>query len=171
VSILTVQLTVDRPLALVAARLCDVGPDGASLLVARGLLNLSHRAGHTALAPMPVGEPTVVRLPLDFAAHSFAAGHRIRLSVSRSYWPFAWPSPQAVRLGVSVGGPTAVDVPVRPRDASEPPMTEWRVSIRVRTTMSSTAESFLITSEVDAFDGDVRVHGRRSNVSIPRDLA
>ena len=32
--------------ALVAARLCDVAPDGASTLVTRGVLNLSHRDGH-----------------------------------------------------------------------------------------------------------------------------
>ncbi|MGG7381587.1 CocE/NonD family hydrolase C-terminal non-catalytic domain-containing protein, partial [Escherichia coli] len=33
-AVLTV--TVDRPLALVACRLCDVAPDGSSLLVTRG---------------------------------------------------------------------------------------------------------------------------------------
>ena len=36
----------DRPLALVSARLCEVQPDGASLLVTRGQLNLCHRRSH-----------------------------------------------------------------------------------------------------------------------------
>src|SRR5437764_839103 len=36
----------DRPLALVAARLCDVAPDGTSTLVTRGILNLAHHASH-----------------------------------------------------------------------------------------------------------------------------
>ena len=39
-------IEVDRPSALVAVRLCDVDPDGASLLVTRGVLNLNHRDGH-----------------------------------------------------------------------------------------------------------------------------
>jgi hypothetical protein len=48
---------------------------------------------------------------------------------------------------------------------------QWRISIRVRTEMSSTADSFLITSETDAFEGEVRVHSRRAQVEIPRDFA
>ena len=36
-------LAADQPNALVAARLCDVAPDGVSLLVTLGLLNLTHR--------------------------------------------------------------------------------------------------------------------------------
>src|SRR4029450_68229 len=42
----TLALAGDRPQALVAVRLCDVAPDGTSLLVTRGLLNLTHRDGH-----------------------------------------------------------------------------------------------------------------------------
>ena len=40
----TLELAVDRPVALVVVRLCDVFPDGTSALVTRGLLNLTHRA-------------------------------------------------------------------------------------------------------------------------------
>ena len=39
------RLSADRPLALVAARLEDVAPDGSSLLVSWGMLNLTHRVG------------------------------------------------------------------------------------------------------------------------------
>ncbi len=250
--VVTLELTVDRPLALVAVRLCDVAPDGASLLIARGLLNLCHRGGHDRPAPMPVGQPTAVSVPLDFAGHSFAAGHRLRLTISPTYWPYAWPSPEAVTLGVSLGAPTAIELPVRPVDVTEPPIApfpapehsapaagqvhavpwrtlhrelatgrialdvgaqedtrlqdsglefgevlnrryllhegdpasarvecrgdhclrrgDWRISVRVRTALSSTPEAFLITSEVDAFEGDRRVHARRSAVEIPRDF-
>ena len=38
-----IVLWCDRPQALLAARLCDVWPDGASTLITRGLLNLSQR--------------------------------------------------------------------------------------------------------------------------------
>ncbi len=40
------KLSVDQPNALLAVRLCDVAPDGASRLVSWGLLNLTHRDGH-----------------------------------------------------------------------------------------------------------------------------
>ena len=40
------ELEADRPLALVGVRLCDVAPDGSSLLVTRGVLNLTHRESH-----------------------------------------------------------------------------------------------------------------------------
>ena len=50
------ELSVDRPWALVAVRVCDVAPDGRSTLIARGLLNLSRREGHDRSVPMPVNE-------------------------------------------------------------------------------------------------------------------
>ena len=36
-------------------------------------------------------------------ATRFDPGHRLRLAVSPTYWPFAWPSPEIVTLRVSVG--------------------------------------------------------------------
>ena len=44
-------VSVDRPQALVAVRVCDVALDGRSTLVARGLLNLSRRDGHDRAGP------------------------------------------------------------------------------------------------------------------------
>ena len=40
-----------------AVRLCDVAPDGASLLVTRGLLNLTHRDSHAEPEPLEPGMP------------------------------------------------------------------------------------------------------------------
>ena len=42
----TSSSAVDRPVALVAARLSDVAPDGAATRVSYGLLNLTHRESH-----------------------------------------------------------------------------------------------------------------------------
>ncbi len=50
------EVEVDRPAALVAVRLCDVDADGASLQVARGVLNLAHRDGHDHPRPCVPGE-------------------------------------------------------------------------------------------------------------------
>jgi uncharacterized protein len=106
----------DRPAALVAVRLCDVAPTGESLLVTRGLLNLAHRDGHDEPRPVVPGERMEVRIPLNAIAHSFAAGHRIRVAVSPTYWPFAWPSPEPVALTVFAG---ELELPVRPADADD----------------------------------------------------
>ena len=54
-----VELTVrsSHPVAYVAARLCEVLPDGTSILVSRGILNLTHRESHTDPEPLVPGEP------------------------------------------------------------------------------------------------------------------
>jgi putative CocE/NonD family hydrolase len=119
------RIAADRPLALVAARLCDVAPAGESLLVTRGLLNLTHRAGHDEPEPLVPGEPVDVRIPLDAIAHSFPAGHRIRLALSPTYWPWAWPSPERVTLTVETGAASRLELSVRPPQpddvSAEPP--------------------------------------------------
>jgi uncharacterized protein len=104
------SVEVDRPQALVAVRLCDVSPDGASLLVTRGVLNLTHRESHEHPAPLEPGRRYDVTVPLDVIGHSFPAGNRIRVAVSPAYWPWAWPSPEPVTLTVHAG---TLELPVR----------------------------------------------------------
>ncbi len=99
----TLAVSVDRPVALVAVRVCDVAPDGASTLVARGILNLSRREGHDRTVPMPVGERVTVRISMQSIGYAVPAGHRLRLAVSPTYWPLAWPSPEPVTLTVHEG--------------------------------------------------------------------
>lgn len=106
-------VSVDRPQALLAVRVCDVAPDGASTLVARGLLNLSRREGHDRTVPMPLGEPVPVRIPMQSTAYAIPAGHRIRVAISTSYWPWAWPSPEPVTVTVHCGADCSVSLPRR----------------------------------------------------------
>jgi hypothetical protein len=46
-------------------------------------------------------------------AQAFPAGHRIRLGISTSYWPLAWPPPEPVRLTV-IAGASELVLPTRP---------------------------------------------------------
>ena len=101
---LTLELEVDRPQAQIAVRLNEVTPDGHSSRVTYGLLNLSHRGGHADPAPMVPGERTTVRLLLNALAYRFSAGCRLRLAISTSYWPMAWPSPEPATLTVHTSG-------------------------------------------------------------------
>ncbi len=248
------QISVDKPQALIAVRVCDVAPDGSSTLVARGLLNLSRREGHDRSVPMPVGRATPVCVPLQSTAYAIPAGHRIRLAVSNTYWPWAWPSPEPATLTVHCGPESTLSLPRRrsteldaelapfgPPERGTPLASEttmlrdggrrlrrnlsngevevefdWHgsrtkivatdtemgeenvttyrivegdplsatVICRVMTsltrpgqntrthatsTMTGDAESFTVTTTLDAFEDDVRVHSRTHTHRFPRD--
>ncbi|HEY3058306.1 MAG TPA: CocE/NonD family hydrolase [Chloroflexota bacterium] len=110
----TLALSVDRPLALIAVRLCEVAPDGASSMISRGLLNLSHRQSREQPSPMVPGAREVVTLQLDVLGCAIPAGHRLRVAISPTYWPYVWPSPEPVTLSVFTGAESYVELPVRP---------------------------------------------------------
>ncbi len=115
---------MDRPVALIAARLSDVAPDGAATRVSYGLLNLTHRESHEHPTAVEPGRRYRVRLQLNDVAQAFPAGHRIRLALSTAYWPTAWPAPEPVTLTLYAGAST-LTLPVRPpdpADAALPPL-------------------------------------------------
>ncbi len=203
----------------------------------------------TGSVPLTPGAPISVTFPLDFAGHRFPVGHRVRLSLSPTYWPFAWPSPEPVTLEVALGDGTFVTLPVRAVDdngaqpafaaperaalpagetiaSSERTLTrhagtgeirstvvndersrlaatdlwfgerqenthvlvdddplgaglqyhaehhlergDWRIRVVVNTSVSADAEAFTVTTERDAYEGDVRVHALRRAVRVPR---
>jgi uncharacterized protein len=120
----TLRLESDRPNALVAVRLCEVWPDGASTVVTRALQNLTHRESDEHPALLVPGEPFTVTVKLDAAGHAFAPGNRIRVGVSPTYWPWAWPSPEAVRLTL-VAGESTLALPVREPRAEDETLPEF----------------------------------------------
>ena len=245
------ELTADRPAAFVAARLCEVAPDGSSTLIARGVLNLTHREGHDRVVPVVPGEPMTVRVPMQSTAYAVPAGHALRLAISPTYWPWIWPSPEpvtltagAARLELPVRGPSPLDAALRPFGAPESgaalakeyshqgttgrvvhhdlasgtvdvefpwidhrhvitdsgtllgernvvhyvvtegdPLSaavrvevevelgrgDWRTRAVVRSEMTCDRDRFLVTTELDAYEGAVRRFTRRWSHAIPRD--
>lgn len=109
---LEVEVSASTPVAMLAARLSDVAPTGEATRVTYGLLNLTHRDGSENPAPLEPGRRYRVRLLLNGMAHAFPAGHRLRLSISNSYFPLAWPSPTPSEVTVFTGG--SLTIPVRP---------------------------------------------------------
>ncbi|MER7779522.1 CocE/NonD family hydrolase [Streptomyces sp. NPDC096191] len=107
------EVSVDQPVAMVAARLSDVAPDGRATRVTYGLLNLTRRDGGDAPTALEPGRRYRASVHLNSVAQAFPAGHRIRLSLSTSYWPLAWPPPRPVLLSVHEGTSTLA-LPVRP---------------------------------------------------------
>ncbi|HKA15000.1 MAG TPA: CocE/NonD family hydrolase [Myxococcota bacterium] len=115
---LRLVVSSDQPAAFVAARLCDVAPDGTSIRVSYGLWNLTHAPDHASWTPLVPGQRREVRFRLNDAAHGFAAGHRLRLALSNAYWPLVWPSPVPAALTVYTEECQLV-VPVRPPDPGD----------------------------------------------------
>ncbi|OWY93202.1 Serine protease, partial [Phytophthora megakarya] len=106
----------NKPQALIMARLSDVSSSGKSTLITRGVLNLSHRYGHKLeqLKHMPIGENTRVDWQLNACAYTMRAGHTLVLSLTPSYWPMVWPSPEPVELTVSFSEANMLKLPVLP---------------------------------------------------------
>ncbi len=178
------RLSSDTPLGFVVARLCDVGPEGTSVRIAHGMLNLCHRDSSATPSPMAPGAVAEVAFDLDQMAYRLASGHRLRLALSNSYWPFVWPSPEVGRLTL-VGGrlhlpvSTSPPPPPPPLSAEEdgggpaavwsPPAAEcaspWKHKVLRAGQNSRKIETDLITSLVslvihdDAGDVEDLAHG------------
>ena len=110
---LDVAVSADQPVAQIAVRLSDVGPSGEATRITYGVLNLTHRDSSTEPEPLVPGQRYDVQVPLNGVAHSFPVGHRLRLSVSTSYWPLVWPAPRAAELTIHPAD-SVLRVPVRP---------------------------------------------------------
>jgi uncharacterized protein len=68
--------------------LADVPPDGRSLRVAGGCLRASYQSSLSAPEPVPAGEAVRYRVELTPALHTFAAGHRVRMTLTSAEFPW-----------------------------------------------------------------------------------
>ncbi|MFE2109727.1 CocE/NonD family hydrolase [Kitasatospora sp. NPDC059463] len=98
---LTLHLNAAAGPALVAARLCAVAPDGTSTLLARGVRALT--------APGGPFDATVEFAPTGAAVPT---GHRLRLALSSTYWPWIWPGPEPAGFALDPSRST-LTLPVR----------------------------------------------------------
>jgi putative CocE/NonD family hydrolase len=129
-AVVELDVAADKPVAKLACTLSEILPDGAVARVSYGLLNLTHRESHEHPTPLEPGKRYRVKVQLNDAGHRFAAGTRIRLAISSTYWPIAWPSPEATTLTIH-GGASALSLPVRPprtEDAGLAPFPESEAS-------------------------------------------
>ncbi len=110
--VVQLDFSVDRPVAFVAIRLNEVEATGRSKRVTYHVRNLTHRNSHENPEELTPGERYQVRIPLHDCAHRFQAGNRIRVSISTTYWPLIWPSPEPVELVLHTGT-SLVELPVR----------------------------------------------------------
>ena len=111
---LKIRARADKPMAQLAVRLCDLRPDGTSALITMGVFNLTHRTSAEAPELLTPGEAFDVTIALDQIAYRIPAGHRLRIAVSTSYWPFIWPAPEQATVVIEAG---LLDLPCRSKRA------------------------------------------------------
>lgn len=99
---LDITFTCDRPVALIAARLVDVAPDGSATRVTYGMLNLTHRGSHEMPQEIEAGRTHTARVQLKHIAQTLRKGHKLRLSLSNTYFPMAWPAPEAATISLDL---------------------------------------------------------------------
>ena len=90
---LHLRVRCDQPVVTLSVKLADGLPDGASHLVTRGFLNLTHRESSTEPSEVPFGEWMDLTIDLEATTWHFEPGHEVRLALSRADWPNAWPAP------------------------------------------------------------------------------
>ena len=114
-----------------SVRLCDVYPDGRSLLMADGMLRLRYRGSLSAPEPMKPGELYEVEVDCWSTSLAVNQGHRLRVSVTSSNYPRFDVNPgtgkpwvdggplvkQANRIFCDAAHPSRIVLPVVKQDA------------------------------------------------------
>jgi putative CocE/NonD family hydrolase len=85
--LLTLYIASNSPDADLVAKLVDVGPDQKAWNVADGVLRLRYRDGSKPGQWLLKDKTYSVTIRLSAVAHSFMAGHRIRLQIAGSDFP------------------------------------------------------------------------------------
>ena len=150
--VVKLELSASKPVAMIAIRLSDVAPDDKATRVSYGILNLTHRNSHANPEPLNPDEHYQVEVQLNGIAQSLPAHHRLRLSISTSYFPLAWPPPEPARLTFYFHSCT-LTLPVRP-------------SSQIDNTLSSLGEP-----EGAVCCEKKLIEPRRANWLVHRDLA
>ena len=120
---LDLEFSVDRPVAHIAVRLNDVWPTGEVSRITYHLQNLCMRDSRENPMPLEPGKHYRMKIKLDDIAWRVPKGHRLRVSISTSYFPMMWPAPEPVTLTV-YAGKSQLHLPLRKDAAGEAPV-KW----------------------------------------------
>ncbi|WP_125609992.1 CocE/NonD family hydrolase [Specibacter cremeus] len=91
---LTLKVCASTRRANIMARLTDVAPDGSSTLITRGAINLAKRDGMDRADEATPGAWIDAEIELTSISWTVPAGHRLRVALSTTYWPWLWPHGQ-----------------------------------------------------------------------------
>lgn len=111
---LHLEIESSKPVAMLAIRLSDIAPDNKATRITYGILNLTHRNGSESPEPLIPGKRYNIKIFLNYIAQVIPVSHRIRIAVSTSYWPLAWPPPKSTQVKV-YSGRSKLYLPLRKR--------------------------------------------------------
>ena len=95
---LSLKVSSDQNCGMIAARICEINPDRSSNLVTFGIINLAQRNGREKNLRVLKNKFYSISLNLNDTGYEFSKGNKIRISLSTSYWPMAWPLPKNFKL-------------------------------------------------------------------------
>lgn len=105
----------------VVVKLCDVAPDGTSLLVTKAFRNLAYR-NYPAEVPSAIEAGRVYAVDIDLLACAYAveAGHRLRVVVSGADFLNIWPMSKVFTSTIYHDGehPSCLSLPIVDSDAT-----------------------------------------------------
>lgn len=117
-TIINFKLSASKPNGQLAVRLCDVFPNGTSAHITHGFINLTHHQSHEKPSQLTPDGIIDVSFVLDQIAYQLPKGHKLRIAISTSYWPYIWPSPEACEVTLHSG---SITLPIRPQSEQD----EW----------------------------------------------
>jgi uncharacterized protein len=118
---LELSFSVDKPVVHIAVRLNDVWPTGEVSRITYHLQNLCMRESREYPTPLEPGKRYKMKIKMDDVAWRVPKGHKLRVSISTSYFPMMWPAPEPVKLTVYAGAST-IAVPLRKKNLTEKPV-------------------------------------------------
>jgi uncharacterized protein len=177
--VISLRVSSDQPSAFVAVRLSDVHPDGTVERLSYGVFNVCHHSSDEFPSLLVPGVAVDFTLKLKALAQTVPVGHRLRVSISTSYWPMIWPSPVPATVtihhhGSSIALPTYDTFERLPDTLFEPPedaqsghVTVLRPGSETRHMIRSLGDH---TTEfrVSRDDGDYRLEDTGTELSFTR---
>jgi len=99
---LKLKVSSDQDCGMVAARICEINQDGSSHLVTFGIINFAQRKGRERNLKVTKNIFYDILINLNDTGYEFSKGNKIRVSLSTSYWPMAWPLPKSFKLKLNL---------------------------------------------------------------------
>ncbi len=112
------EFAADKPVAHICVRLNDVWPTGEVSRITYHLQNLTQRVSRGSPTALVPGQRYRMKIKLDDIAYKVPAGHKLRVSISTSYFPMMWPAPEPVKLTV-YAGVSELNMPIRKKYVSQ----------------------------------------------------
>ncbi len=129
-SIARLRVKSNQNMGVIAARLCDVAPDGTSCLISYGILNLKLRNGRDTLTPVIADEFMDISLRLNDTGWQLKKGHKLRLALSNHMWPMAWTVARNTIITLDRAH-CAIDIPIRNQSGTaNDKLTDAQISAR-----------------------------------------